>query len=353
MSYGVSGIEVKAALRKAAAWGTAVVCGASDGILIRPTTIKQDASLEVDDSMGNFFSRDGQLGAIKVEGDIPMYARYDSLDVALAMVMGTAGAPAIQGTATAYAYAYKFATDTDGKFVTFIKHMKNYVEEIASLKLAGFTLKGEVGKPLALTVKTIGINKVFDSTINTTATFNNVTFSEAANRIKFAEGIFRMNTRSGAALATSDRIYPSSFELSVQRKLKGEYTGQYRYMSGSNVQDLIDEPTNDGPPEITLKIEFPRHTGTTNLAILGGDTRQKMDITFTGGLIASTCYRTFTLQFPHLQLKSADIADAAGIIKEPLEFQVHGASSAPAGMTGITDPLWISGINQKSTDPLA
>jgi hypothetical protein len=174
-----------------------------------------------------------------------------------------------------------------------------------------------------------------------------------ANRVKFSEGVFQMNAQSGAALSPADRIYPSRFELDFQRKLTGEYTGQYRYASGSNTQDLIDEPQNDGLPDITLKLEFPRLTGTTNIAILNGDTRQKMDITFTGAAIGTSGFsRSFKLQFPHLQLVTDDPADAAGIIKESLEFKVYGCAAAPAGMTGITDPLWISGINQRATDPL-
>ncbi|HEY3276399.1 MAG TPA: phage tail tube protein [Syntrophorhabdaceae bacterium] len=352
MPYGVSGVEIRTAVRKASAWNSAVACGASDGILIRPSSIKREAAVEVDDSMGSAFSRDGVPGPIKVGGDLLLYLRYDSLDVILAQVMGIAGIPVRQGSTAAYAYTYKFAPETDGKFVSFVKHMKNYVEEIPSLKLSGFTLKGEVGKSLELTISTIGVNALFDSAVNTLASFETVTFPEVANRVKFSEGLFRMNAQSGASLAPGDRIYPSAFELSVQRKLKGEYTGQYRHVSGPNIQDLVDEPTNDGPPEIGLTLSFPRHTGTTNLAILGGDTRQKMDIQFTGGLIAGSYYRTFGLQFPHLQLKKVDIADAEGSIREPLEFIVHGAASAPPGMAGITDPLWITGINQRPTDPL-
>ena len=123
-------------------------------------------------------------------------------------------------------------------------------------------------------------------------------------------------------------------------------------VSGNN-QDIIDEPTNDGMPEISLKFGFPRHTAVTRLTDLGNDTRKKCDIVFTGGLIASTFYRGFTLQFPHLQYKSVDITDEAGIIKEPVEFAVYAASVAPTGMTGITQPFKISGINQRSTNPLA
>ena len=349
---GVAGVEIKAAIKKAAVWNTAIACGANDGILITPASIKRDTSADIDDSLGLFFPGDGDLGAIKTEGDLPMYLRYDACDLVLALVMGITGAPAQQASSTAYAFTIKPKPDIDGLFATYVQNMKNYIMEIPSLKIAGFTLKGEAGKALTLTLKTIGINKVYDSVVNTTTTFNNVTYRESRNRVKFSQGIFRMNAQSGAALAVSDAISPSSFELSFQRKLKGEYTGGYLFTSGSNTQELIDEPTNDGLPEISLKLEFPRHTGTTNLAILGGDTRQKMDITFTGGLIAATYYRKFMLQFPHLQLINDDPADAAGIIKEPLEFKVYGALSAPTGMTGITDPFWISGVNQRSTDPL-
>ena len=47
------------------------------------------------------------------------------------------------------------------------------------------------------------------------------------------------------------------------------------------------------------------------------------------------------------------VCDAKGKIVEPLEFVVHAAETAPAGMAGITDPFWITGINKRTTDPLA
>jgi hypothetical protein len=349
---GVAGVELKAAIKKAATWGTAVVAGANNGFMFLPTSIKKDAGVEVDDSLGTYVSKDGTPGAIKVEGDIPGYLRYDGLDLFFALFLGVAGAPVQQGATTAYAYTYKWLNSIDGLFATYVKHMKNYIEEHPSLKIVGFTLKGEVGKALQLSFKTISQNKVIDSVLNTTTTFNNVTVYEAANRVRFSEGVFRMNDQSAIALASpTDLIHPSSFELSAMRKLKGVY-GTYK-TTGTNAQDLIDEPTNDGPPEIKLKLTFPRHTNTTYLAALGADTRKKMDIVFTGGLIASTFYRTFMLQLPHLQMLNDDPADAAGIITEPIEFLVHGASAAPAGMTGIIDPFWLSGTNRLATDPLA
>ena len=171
--------------------------------------------------------------------------------------------------------------------------------------------------------------------------------------MRFSEAVFRLNDQTAIALATGDKIYPSSFELSYQRKLKGVYTGQYINVAGSAKQELVDEPTNDDMPDISLKLTFPRHTSTTYLTALGNDTRKKADITFTGGIIEGAIKRSFLLQLPHLQLKDNAITDQKGIIQEPLEFIVHGISTAPAGMTGITEPFRISGTNRRSTDYLA
>lgn len=349
---GSIGVEIVAGAKKATAWGTAVALGANDGILVLPTTLKKRADVDVDDSLGNYFSVDGDPGMIVADGDIPMYLRYDGCDLFLANFAGVAGAPTQQGATTAYAFIYKWLKALDGKFITFAKSMTHYVDEVPTLKVDGITIKGEIGKALQLIINTVPINKVHDSAVNTLGTFANVTYFEKANRVQFADGVFRLNDQSDVELATGHKVYPASFELTAKRKQKGEYTGQYR-TTGTNPQDLIDEPTNNDTPEIRLKLQFPRHTGVTYLSALGADTRKKMDITFTGGVIEGAYSRKFMLQFPHLQLANDDVADEKGIIKEPLEFIVHGAVAAPAGMTGITDPFWISGINRRTTDPLA
>ncbi len=347
---GLAGIEIKTAAKKASVWGTAVACGANNGILLLPTNIKWESDINIDDSMGNLFSKEGVAGPVKVEGDKPSYLRYDGLDLLLAMYLGTAGAPTLQGSG-AYAFTYKVKTLLDGLFYTFIKNMKNYIEEYPSSKCVGINIKGEVGaKPLEVSFKVLYNNKVVDSSVNTTSTFANVTTFEEQNRVRFSEGVYRMNAQSGAALGGGDTIYPSAFEFNTQRKIAGEFTTQYKTAIN---QELIDEPSGDGTMETTLKLTFPRHTGSTYIADLAANTKKKLDMTFTGALIGGSYYRQFKLQFPNLQLKNVDPVDAQGNIKEPLEFIVHGCLTAPTGMTGLTDPFWISGVNRLSTDPLA
>ena len=159
-----------------------------------------------------------------------------------------------------------------------------------------------------------------------------------------------MNAQSGAALAGGDTIYPAAFDFTSKRKDKGEYSTKYKTATN---QELIDEPASDGSMDTTLKLTFPRHVASTYIADVISDARKKLDMTFTGALIGGSYYRQFKLQFPNLQLKNVDPVDAQGNIKEPLEFIAHGCLTAPSGMTGLTDPFWISGINRLSTDPLA
>lgn len=348
---GVSGSELKYAIKKATTWGTAVACGAGDGFLALPASVRRDAPIEVDDSLGLFWSQSGTPGGVKVEGDIPLYLRYDGCDLLLSLFMGTAGVPTTHaGGTNSKDYAYTLADLTDGLFATFARHYKNYVSEIPGLKVSGLTLKGETGKPLQLIAKVIGDNAVQDG-VNTTGTFASVTIAETSHRIHFAQGVFRMNAQAGAALSSGDVIRPSSFELTATRKLSGTYGG--RVTAGANPQDLIDEPGNDGMPEVTLKLQFPRHTAKTRLTELGGDTRQKLDITFTGAIIEGAIPRLFVIQLPHLQIKSVDVVDEAGNIKEPVEFIAHGCAAAPSGMTGVTKPFKVTGTNSRATNPLA
>ncbi len=350
---GVSGVEMKYALKKGATWGTAVAAGAGDGLLLLPTGIKTgNAAIEVDDSQGLFWSQDGTPGQVDVNGDLSGYLRYDGCDLLLALFMGLAGTPTLHdGGAASYDYEYALEDNVDGLFATFVRHWKNYVEEVRSLKVVGLTLSGERGKPLSLVANCVGDHSVRDG-VNDDTTFASVTIAETENRVHFAQGVFRMNGRDDIALAAGDAIYPNSFELTATRNLQGVASGQLT-TGGSAPRDVIDEPVNNGLPEVRLKLGFPYHTGKTRLDELDVDTRKKLDMTFTGAVIEGAIARQIKLEFPHLQYDSVDVVDEAGIIKEPVEFICHGVPTAPAGMTGLTTPFRISGVNQRSTDPLA
>jgi len=351
----MTGAQQALAMKKAATWGTAVACGAGDGILFLSGQAKRDAQVVVDESRGRAFALDATPGPIACAPSYKFNLRYAGMELLAAMLMGTAGVPTQQGGSAAYLHALRWNTDPYGLMLTIAKNMIAYIEEVPTAKVVGITITGEVGpNPLTMDVEVIGINKEVASAVNTLATFANVTIPTDADRnpVMFSQTVFRLNAQGGAALGAGDLIYPSKFTLAIKRKMKGENTGAYR-TTGANPQDLVDEPSNDGFPDIKLTLEFPKHTATTYLAALAADSRYKMDIAATGALIAATYYYKHLWQFPHLQMINANPTDDNGRIKEPLEFNVLGALAAPTGMTGITTPVAWDIMSKKSTDPLA
>lgn len=343
----VSGVELKAAVKRATTWGTAVACGADNGILIKPHTMKKTRKEYVDDSLGTYFPQDAVNAEIDVKGNLPMYLRYDSLDLLIALAMGAVpGAPMQQGATTAYAQSFTLASSLTGLFACLAQNNTVNIDEYTSIKVTGFTIKGDVGKPLEITFEIIGYDRITNSTVNTSVTFGNVTYMETGNRVLFSQGVFRMNHESDVALGAGNLIYPSSFELAFKRKMKGLYT------IAGNIN--IDEPSNDGLPDVSMKLTFPRYTSAVEALFADWDatTRQKMDLTFTGANIASTYNRSFQIQLPAMQAKSADLPVKQGIMEAPLEFTALGVAAAPAGMTGVTQPFQINVVNQQAADVL-
>jgi|Deesub1362A_J573_1020465.scaffolds.fasta_scaffold00740_17 hypothetical protein len=343
------GVEIKAAFKKASVWGEAVACGANDGILILPPSLKKDRPNQVDDSLGLYFPEDSDPGEIKVEGDIPAYLRYDSLDLLIALAMGaTGGAPVQPDSVNApntYQQTFTLADNLDGLFGTFALNNNVNIDEYPSVKVAGFTLKGEVGKPLEITFHCIAIDRITNSSVNTLTSFSNVTYFETSNRVLMSQGVIRMNNQSDAALGIGDEIYPSSFELTFKRNMQGVYG----VASGF---DKIDEPTNAGQPEVTLKLEFPRYTSDAHFTGWDANTAKKLDMTFTGALIEDTYHRTFRIEFPNLKYANVNLPIEQGILKHPVEFDCLACDTAPSGMTA-TKPFLIEVINRQSADVLA
>jgi hypothetical protein len=102
--------EVVVGARKGTTWGTPVVVGPNNGILVRPSAIDKDQGFTTDDSLGLGDAVSGDYGEIKVEGSLVGYMRYDGLALLIGMAMGghslvhtvptAGGGTAASGTAT-------------------------------------------------------------------------------------------------------------------------------------------------------------------------------------------------------------------------------------------------------------
>jgi hypothetical protein len=360
-SVPLSGVQTVLAATKATTWNTGVVLGALHGLSFLSGDANRDATVEIDQSRGSYFSVDGTPGPITCAPKYNLNLRYNSGNnkspsLFQAAFMGTVATGV--GNGTAKTLTYNFSKDTYGIFVTIAKGFKNatgyaYVQEVPTAQVVGLTISGEVGpKPLTMAVECIGSNRLTDDSGNNKAsTFANVTLAETANPVLFSQLTFWLRAVDATVLSSGDAVYPSKVTLSMKRTMKGEFTGEY--FTASPSQDLIDQPSNNGAPELTLTLEFPKHTDAAWLTKLSSDTRMKLQITATGGVIAgSTDKLSHKLQFPHLQLLNVNPTDDNGRIKEPLTFRLHGLITASTGMAGITDPVVWTETGILATSPI-
>ena len=106
-----SGQQTKLGIKKATLWGTAVACGAGNGVEILPSGIKRTAETLRNDSLGGkSFTSGLDMGAIKAEGGYKAYLRYVGHDLPLALVFGaTGGTPTQQGWSGRTAVGFRAA----------------------------------------------------------------------------------------------------------------------------------------------------------------------------------------------------------------------------------------------------
>lgn len=350
----ITGAEVVYACKKAGTWNTAVACGAGDGFRGLPISASPSNELVVDDSLGQLYATDATPGATKLDVTAPAYARYNDKVVLafLAAVFGTAAAPVLHvGGTAAYDHTLKIAPAVDGLFFTLAGKLGGgFVDEIPSWKIAKVVVTWETGKPVQFAFSGPGIDLVVDSTVNTLTTFNNVTILETANRAYMAQTVFLLNDQDGPVLAAGDKKGPSKAVLTLERKLTG-VPGSY--VSAGAGRDLIDEPSNDGPFTATLDFTFPRLKDNTGQLDVKNNKAKKCEIIMTGPIIEGAIPYLIKFQMPHLKPSDDKHAHKQGIIDNTRTYQVMGASAAPLGMTGNTDPCWCYLTNKINTALIA
>jgi hypothetical protein len=348
MANEITGREVVVGLEKAATWHTPVACGAGNGMLIKSDGIKVTVATEPDDSAGQEWIQQADPGLQDLKGKLPVYARYRGLETIMALIMGTAGAPAQQGATAAYLHTLQLSAKIRGKFATMaLLKLDNKVWEYPSLKLHGFKLSAKMNKPVDLVFDCIADKLDRASATNTTVTMATVTYPDVANRIFMDKNtVVRINDQSGAALDDTMKIYPSEIEFAFNRPMDSEPVAG---------QDGVDEPDDNGFPIGTITMKFPRYNTANDAFLTDWDnfTSKKMDLTFTGKTIEGAYKYQWKFSFTHLKIDNPEApVNGAGKIPFSLKFNVYGAAAAPTGMA-FTEPFQLAIISTLTTDPLA
>lgn len=343
------GREIVAAIKKASTWGTAVAAGAGDGILIRSEGLGVGAPEDQpSDEAGIAFQELSEQGNVDVAGPLSAFLRYEGLDVLLALAMGVAGAPAQQGTTAAYTNTYALKDKLEGLFATFAVKKTVSVWEWPGLKLSGFTIRGEAGRPLEIEFQAIAdkLNRNTSGGTNNTTTIANVTYPDKLNRVHMNQLVARINDQGGAALASpGDDIQIASFALAYSRPMSSDHVG--------GQPEALEPYEGEGLPVVTLDLAFPQYTDDTYLDDLGAETLKKIDLTFTGATIEGAEKYKFQANIPQAKIVNGEAAvSGSGKIVHPLNLRLEKAQAAPSGMT-VVNPFEIFVENKRTTDPLA
>ena len=348
MAEFITGREIIAAAKKASTWRTAASLGSDDGILITGESLGAKAPTYLpDDSLGNADIFDMVRTSEKVAGSVTGYLRYEGWDVLMALALGTAGTPT-QDNGTAYYNTYSPADSIADIFGTFaIKKAgtAHGIWEVPSFMSTGFTISGAIGSLTTITVNMEGNKIETSSPVN--SDLSSVTYPDKEHLLIMDSSFkMRMNSQSGGALADSDKIYPSSFEITYNRPFADNFEAGYSDMS---------QPIQSNFAEATIRLAFDKYNLDTFMDAINDDADQKMDILFEGTTISgSTSKYTFRIDLPKITWTSAAAnVGGPGTIPHEIEGRLLAVTSAPTGMTGVTDPLSIYVINTRSTDPLA
>lgn len=350
---GITGRQINAAFARSNTWG--VPASVTQQILIQSTAGLDNQPALIDDPA---FTQD-YLGTPEM-GDvppltptIPMQLRFEQgCDVWIAGAMGSAAAPVVvssQAAASLVAYSHVLTLHSPDHFFTLATDHVQYVQEVRTMKLRGFTIKVGANGAMTIDFPVVADKAVYDSTTNTNSTIGAATISTPGNRSLRRLVDVRMNVASAGSLAAADA-------LSVAREFQLTYSvplasGDYGFNT-----DTIMEAADDGIADFELQVTHARmNTVSANslVAAFPAGTAFKADLTFLGTYINSTTRRSLVVEMPALFISKFEApVTGHGQVRPIVTFKGRLADAAPTGMAGLTYPMRVTIVNARSTNLL-
>lgn len=350
--------QVKLGINKATSgsWSTgaavATAVGAGDGHYVRDDIgVQLQMMQSLDDSAGQDYIGSVQTGNTEAQAiGLSMWLHYNDAfqNVLWALTCGTGGTAPVQlGVTTAYTNTFQPATNKTGVYATIVRDKVQYISEVPGVKFTGFDLSFEAGGAATITWSAAGDLEKTDSSINTSTQVSALTFPTLGRRAFFEQATFRLNAQAGGALAGSDKLFPNSIRVRFSQPLDSHH------VSGATA---IIEPEENGFPEMTVELGFPRFDSRTDdfFAAHRDTTLYKGDLTFVGPTLATTTYGLL-FQFPNLFVTNyrAPVSGGADQITPSMGLRALATTAAPTGMTGVTAPFRVTTTGVSTTNPFA
>lgn len=336
---GQTGRSFKMAFEKVATNSWGVAASVTKGVYFESDAGMQFKPAQItDNAFGQAYLGQADPGLVEAPA-LSMVGRdrYDDYQYVLeALAMGSPSAVTMatsaSGQTTSWTHQMDLADAIDGLAATFAIDKVLYVDELTSAKIHGFEFTQVDNGAMNMTYRVLGSKPTNISSINTNSTVAGATFPALGNRIMQQQGVFRLNAFSAGSLVATDAIRAESIKLTFTRAQDGPH------IYG---QDYIEEPADNGFPEATIEITFPRMNTVSANSLYAGlrsSTAFKADWTFQGAYINSTDRYKKLYQFPYLQLMDDGFLAAtngAQQVKPVAKFALRLAPSSPNGMPFI------------------
>lgn len=313
------------AIRSTESWGTATGMGALNGMLI-----KEDGGLKITrpylpaKEADIPFVMEGDLGNIDpVDFAIGFSMRYDpcAIGVLIAQLFGTA-LPEPDPVGDGYVHHFQWKDHNYGQFVTFAIERARKIFEVPSAKvysldfsIADGFLEGSIG------LRGNALNNY--SIINSPNQIDALTYKDKKNRTKFSQIAVSMNAETGGDFGATE----SNLEVS---DLSVHYERPHDALYGAGSPSII-EPMENGPPIITVTLNFPRMNDDNDeyFALFNAETEQKLQICATGKLLDGVYNYTFGQYFPRMRIIDIDYP-FDDIVPATITLQAEEAASIPS-----------------------
>lgn len=341
------------AFEQGSTWNTPVAVGANDGLRILSENITGGAGALERQTIGLPWGDKPDAGPEMWRGVITGDLFYNgNCGKFLSYVFGTSGSPTQTppSTGTTYLHVCDVANSL-AKFFTLVLARRAQVggstkwHEYKSAMMLRVRIFGSGNGRVSWEVEVIASALDRDSSTNTTTETDAVTVPTILGAVRFADGLFRINAQGGSALSsTTDDLGIAGFEFEIMRPLSADFLAD-----GTGVLAL---PAEENVCDARLRVDLRSYDADTWIAAWPAGTEYKADLKFTGTGKAPTDGSDpyFQLQFPRLVVATQPQANLAGRgrVGHRVDFKCLVASSAPSGMSGVTQPVRLNVLDSTS-----
>jgi len=320
---------------KEAAWGTAIA------VTEALPFVKEDWSKNLEEIPDEALRGEAGANAPAYKNKIfraslPFQLTYEDLDLLIAIALGAAGTPSVNGAL--YDNTYSLAEAMTYSFICAI--LKNVdVWEYCGCKVNTLKISGQANKALAAEFGVCAKDLDRASATNTPAVLNALDTEDDAPRIFFSDMEFKIAAQ-GDALTGETAKGISQFELMLDNKLKMD--------DFDNRSLTILEPVRDGKRDVRLNLWVPRYESDEYQDWFDDSTPLHAYLKFTSGNYV------FDIHLPKLIITNADAPlEGPGLIGQKLECRCSRDPDSDSATFTLTDELEIDVTNGRSASPLA